>query len=104
MILATVILSIIAICSVYGSSRDVDIEENEEIPPDPETPLPPSWSNLKTFKRGAICADAAPCAVVGKYVELYHVAARSIESITAHFFLKHNPSKVKEFVCLIYQI
>ncbi|XP_043528062.1 scoloptoxin SSD14-like isoform X2 [Frieseomelitta varia] len=67
-ILATVILSIIAICSVYGASRDIEIQEDEEIPPDPETPLPPSWSNLKTFKRGAVCADGAPCAVVGNSI------------------------------------
>lgn len=85
-ILATVVLSIIAICSVYGASRDVEIQEDEEIPPDPETPLPPSWSNLKTFKRGAVCADGAPCAVVGKYVKLYHVAAQSIESFFSFFF------------------
>lgn len=67
-VLATVVLSIIAVCSVYGTDREVAIQENEETPPDPETPLPPSWSKLRVFKRGAVCADGAPCAVVGKYV------------------------------------
>ena len=67
-ILATVVLSIIAVCSVYGTDRDVVIQENEETPPDPETPLPPSWSKLRVFKRGAVCADGAPCAVVGKSI------------------------------------
>ncbi|XP_071855674.1 scoloptoxin SSD14 isoform X1 [Bombus fervidus] len=67
-ILATVILTIIAICSVYGVSRDVEIQENEEVPPDPETLLPPSWSKLKIFKRGAVCADAALCASIGKSI------------------------------------
>nr|XP_034182687.1 scoloptoxin SSD14-like isoform X1 [Osmia lignaria] len=67
-VLATVILAIIAICTVYGSNRDVEIQENEEVPPDPEAELPPSASKLRTFKRGAVCADGAPCAVVGKSI------------------------------------
>ncbi|OAD61360.1 Gamma-glutamyltranspeptidase 1 [Eufriesea mexicana] len=41
-VLTTVILSIIAICNVYGASRNVEFQENDEIPPDPETPLPSS--------------------------------------------------------------
>lgn len=73
-ILATVILTIIAICSVYGASRDVEIQENEDVPPDPEILLPPSWSKLKIFKRGAVCADAALCASIGKYVKLLYIA------------------------------
>ncbi|XP_050578689.1 scoloptoxin SSD14-like isoform X3 [Bombus affinis] len=67
-ILATVIITIIAICSVYGTSRDVEIQENEDVPPDPEILLPPSWSKLKIFKRGAVCADAALCANIGKSI------------------------------------
>nr|XP_012142275.1 PREDICTED: gamma-glutamyltranspeptidase 1-like isoform X1 [Megachile rotundata] len=67
-VLATVILAIIAICTVYGSNKDVEIQETEEVPPDPETALPPSASKLRVFKRGAVCADGAPCAVVGKSI------------------------------------
>nr|XP_012235938.1 PREDICTED: gamma-glutamyltranspeptidase 1-like [Linepithema humile] len=36
--------------------------------PDPENLQPPSWSKLKTFKRGAVCADGAPCAVIGNSI------------------------------------
>ncbi|XP_033331225.2 scoloptoxin SSD14 isoform X1 [Megalopta genalis] len=67
-ILAAVILAIIAVCSIYGADRDLEFHENEEVPPDPETALPPSASKLRTFKRGAVCADGAPCAVVGKSI------------------------------------
>ncbi|CAL7947456.1 unnamed protein product [Xylocopa violacea] len=67
-VLAVIILSIIAICSVFGTSKDLEIQENEEIPPDPEELLPPSGSKLRVFKRGAVCADGAPCAVIGKSI------------------------------------
>ncbi|CAK9812178.1 Scoloptoxin SSD14 [Anthophora quadrimaculata] len=67
-ILTTIILVIISICSVYGVSADVENQENEEIPPDPETALPPSASKLRIFKHGAVCADGAPCAVVGRSI------------------------------------
>lgn len=87
-ILATVILTIIAICSVYGASRDVEIQENEDVPPDPEILLPPSWSKLKIFKRGAVCADAALCANIGKYVKLYCYYMGHLEQkwTRPHFF------------------
>ncbi|XP_043254168.1 scoloptoxin SSD14-like isoform X2 [Colletes gigas] len=65
-VLATMILAVIAVCSIYGINRELENQENEKIPPDPETPLPPSWSQTRVFKRGAVCADGAPCAVVGK--------------------------------------
>ncbi|KOC63852.1 Gamma-glutamyltranspeptidase 1 [Habropoda laboriosa] len=65
-ILTSIILVIISICSIYGVSADIEIEENEEVPPDPETVLPPSASKLRVFKHAAVCADGAPCAVVGK--------------------------------------
>ncbi|XP_016766953.1 glutathione hydrolase 1 proenzyme isoform X2 [Apis mellifera] len=70
-ILTTLILAIIAICTIYGA-RNVKIPE---IPPDPELPLPPSWSKLKTFKHGAVCADGAPCALVGKMILLKNGSA-----------------------------
>ncbi|XP_031840741.1 scoloptoxin SSD14 isoform X2 [Nomia melanderi] len=67
-VLAAVILAIIAVCSIYGANRDLEFQEHEEVPPDPETKLPPSPSKLRVFKRGAVCADGAPCAVVGKSI------------------------------------
>ncbi|XP_076233125.1 scoloptoxin SSD14 isoform X2 [Calliopsis andreniformis] len=66
--LTTLILIIIGICSIYGAPRKLDIHENEEVPPDPESPVPPSWSKLRVFKRGAVCADGAPCAVIGNSI------------------------------------
>ncbi|KZC10657.1 Gamma-glutamyltranspeptidase 1, partial [Dufourea novaeangliae] len=65
-VLATVILAITAVCSIYGANRE-DYED-ENVPPDPEMTLPPSWSKLRVFKRSAVCADGAPCAVVGKSI------------------------------------
>ncbi|XP_076182889.1 scoloptoxin SSD14 isoform X2 [Ptiloglossa arizonensis] len=67
-VLATVILTIIAVCSIYGINRELEIQENEKIPPDPEIELPPSWSKLREFKSGAVCADGAPCAAIGKSI------------------------------------
>lgn len=56
-------IAVIAL-GVSGTSR------NDEclVPPDPESVQPPSWSKLRTFKRGAVCADGAPCAVIGKNI------------------------------------
>ncbi|XP_026670551.1 glutathione hydrolase 1 proenzyme-like isoform X2 [Ceratina calcarata] len=68
LVLVIVIPSIIVICRAYGANSDIEIQENEEIPPDPEAFLPPSWSKLKTFKYGAVCADGPPCAVIGKSI------------------------------------
>lgn len=68
-ILAAVILAVIILAArLYGKQLTRYIEEDELIPPDPETAQPPSWSQLRTFQRGAACADGAPCAVIGKYV------------------------------------
>ncbi|CAG9773821.1 unnamed protein product [Ceutorhynchus assimilis] len=44
---------------VFGSKN------NELIPPDPIKALPPSGSQLRVFKRAAVCADSAVCAKVG---------------------------------------
>lgn len=62
------VLAIISLCSIYGPDSELEIQENEEVPPDPESPLPPSWSKLRIFKRGAVCADGAPCAVIGSSI------------------------------------
>ncbi|XP_053988692.1 scoloptoxin SSD14-like isoform X1 [Hylaeus volcanicus] len=67
-VLATMILAIIAICSIYAINSELVIQENEVVPPDPEENLPPSWSKLRVFKRGAVCADGAPCAAIGKTI------------------------------------
>ncbi|XP_032675848.1 scoloptoxin SSD14-like isoform X2 [Odontomachus brunneus] len=49
--------------------RDLDSQSDEILmPPDPENLQPPSWSELRTFKNGAVCADGAPCAVIGKSI------------------------------------
>ncbi|XP_012258979.2 glutathione hydrolase 1 proenzyme [Athalia rosae] len=36
------------------------------VPPDTEEWQPPSWSKLKVFRKGAICVDAEPCALIGR--------------------------------------
>lgn len=38
------------------------------VPPNPEVPLPPSASVHHVFKRGAVCADGAPCSAIGKEI------------------------------------
>ncbi|XP_014477461.1 PREDICTED: gamma-glutamyltranspeptidase 1-like isoform X1 [Dinoponera quadriceps] len=49
--------------------RSSDSPNNEFlVPPDPENPQPPSWSELRTFRQSAVCADGAPCAVIGKSI------------------------------------
>ncbi|EFN71634.1 Gamma-glutamyltranspeptidase 1 [Camponotus floridanus] len=60
-IIAALVIAVIAL-SVSGTSQ------SDECPPDPESVQPPSWSKLRTFKRGAVCADGAPCAVIGKNI------------------------------------
>ncbi|XP_029158829.1 glutathione hydrolase 1 proenzyme-like isoform X3 [Nylanderia fulva] len=62
-IIGCVVVAFVVIgVGVYGiSQRDESL-----IPPDPESVQPPSWSKLRSFKRGAVCADGAPCAVIGK--------------------------------------
>ncbi|XP_076654629.1 scoloptoxin SSD14 isoform X2 [Halictus rubicundus] len=67
-ILSTAILAVIVVCSIYGARRELEFHENEEVPPDPEAALPPSASKLRIFKSAAVCADGAPCAVVGKSI------------------------------------
>jgi len=68
-IVAALIIAIIIGLSAYARNSTSDSQDNEFlVPPDPESFQPPSWSKLRTFKRGAVCADGAPCAVIGKCV------------------------------------
>lgn len=68
-IVAALIIAVIIGLSAYARSSTSDSRNDEFlVPPDPESFQPPSWSKLRTFKRGAVCADGAPCAVIGKYV------------------------------------
>ncbi|XP_021926880.1 gamma-glutamyltranspeptidase 1-like isoform X2 [Zootermopsis nevadensis] len=39
-------------------------------PPNPETPLPPSNSQERHFKKAAVCSDGPPCAEIGKNIFL----------------------------------
>lgn len=61
------------------------------VPPDPEFPQPPSWSKLRRFKRGAVCADGAPCAQIGKYV--HSIAISSKNSNFPFFYLSFVPDR-----------
>ncbi|XP_012061163.1 PREDICTED: gamma-glutamyltranspeptidase 1-like [Atta cephalotes] len=68
-IVAALIIAIIIGLSAYARNSTSDSQDNEFlVPPDPESFQPPSWSKLRTFKRGAVCADGAPCAVIGKSI------------------------------------
>ncbi|XP_046836284.1 scoloptoxin SSD14-like isoform X1 [Vespa crabro] len=69
-IVVAVILKIIIAVGLYAIHDSLRYRENEGIlfPPDPENNQPPSWSKLRVFKRGAVCADGAPCAVIGKNI------------------------------------
>lgn len=68
-VVAALIIAVIIGLSAYARSSTSDPRNDEFLmPPDPEGFQPPSWSKLRTFKRGAVCADGAPCAVIGKYV------------------------------------
>lgn len=63
-IIGIIVAALIIAVGIYGiSHRDESL-----IPPDPESVQPPSWSKLRSFKRGAVCADGAPCAVIGKSI------------------------------------
>ncbi|EFN85474.1 Gamma-glutamyltranspeptidase 1 [Harpegnathos saltator] len=59
--------SIGSIQCICGRSPDSQSDELL-VPPDPENPQPPSWSELRTFRQSAVCADGAPCAVIGKTI------------------------------------
>ncbi|XP_070172184.1 scoloptoxin SSD14 [Polyergus mexicanus] len=65
-IVAALLIAVIGL-GIYGTS-DISQKDDSLIPPDPETVQPPSWSKLRTFKHGAVCADGAPCAVIGKSI------------------------------------
>lgn len=68
-IVAALIIAVIIGLSAYARSSTSDSRNDEFlVPPDPESFQPPSWSKLRTFKRGAVCADGAPCAVIGKSI------------------------------------
>lgn len=73
-VVAALIIAVIIGLSAYARSGTSDSRNENEflMPPDPESFQPPSWSKLRTFKRGAVCADGAPCAVIGKYVYQRH--------------------------------
>ncbi|KAJ8680276.1 hypothetical protein QAD02_016063, partial [Eretmocerus hayati] len=58
-LIATLLL--LTIWLTNSSSDDIEL-----VPPDPEVQPPQSWSKLRTFKRGAVCADGPPCALIGK--------------------------------------
>ncbi|XP_011495084.1 PREDICTED: gamma-glutamyltranspeptidase 1-like [Ceratosolen solmsi marchali] len=62
---AGVLLGIILIVSLFNG-KQINQESNRLMPSDPEQQLPPSWSKLRMFKQGAVCADGAPCALIGK--------------------------------------
>ncbi|XP_015175676.1 PREDICTED: gamma-glutamyltranspeptidase 1-like isoform X2 [Polistes dominula] len=66
----SLILKIIIAVGLYAIHDSLKYHENEGtlVPPDPEYNQPPSWSKLRVFKRGAVCADGAPCAVIGKNI------------------------------------
>lgn len=68
---ATLIVAVIVSLGVYGSRNGISDSQNDEVlvPPDTETLQPPSWSKLRTFQRAAVCADGAPCAVIGRYFQ-----------------------------------
>ncbi|XP_012285801.1 glutathione hydrolase 1 proenzyme [Orussus abietinus] len=64
LIVAGVVLTIVLVSSLRraaGSHEDAIL-----VPPDPLDFQPPSWSSLRTFKRGAVCADGVPCASIGR--------------------------------------
>ncbi|XP_011171809.1 scoloptoxin SSD14 isoform X2 [Solenopsis invicta] len=69
-VVAALIIAVIIGLSAYARSGTSDSRNENEflMPPDPESFQPPSWSKLRTFKRGAVCADGAPCAVIGKSI------------------------------------
>ena len=50
---------------LFSGSQEVQSTE-ELVPPDPERQPPASWSKLRIFKKSAVCADGAPCALIGK--------------------------------------
>ncbi|XP_058800340.1 scoloptoxin SSD14-like isoform X2 [Phymastichus coffea] len=64
-VLAGLIIIVIIISSLSGVDHDNEIEL---VPPDPEVQPPPSYSRLRAFKRSAVCADGAPCALIGKSI------------------------------------
>ncbi|XP_011634709.1 glutathione hydrolase 1 proenzyme-like [Pogonomyrmex barbatus] len=68
-VVAAVIIVIIIGLIAYARSGASDSRNGEFlVPPDPENLQPPSWSKLRTFRRSAVCADGAPCAVIGKSI------------------------------------
>lgn len=68
-VVAALIIAIVIGLSAYARNSTSDSRNDEFlVPPDPESFQPPSWSKLRTFNRAAVCADGAPCAVIGKYV------------------------------------
>lgn len=66
-ILAGLLLIIILASSLSGGGDQSSRASVELVPPDPEQQPKPSWSKLRSFKHGAVCADGEPCALIGKY-------------------------------------
>lgn len=67
-LVGVLLLIIILVSSLSGSGKPDEPDTADLTPPDPGQPLPASGSKLRTFKRGAVCADGAPCASIGKCV------------------------------------
>ncbi|XP_014208314.1 glutathione hydrolase 1 proenzyme [Copidosoma floridanum] len=72
-VLAGMLLVVVLASALYisgsndsGIKKSDAIEDEKLVPPDPEQQPPASWSKLKAFKRGAVCADGAPCAGIGR--------------------------------------
>lgn len=69
-IVITVLVGLIIGILVFLYANDYfsksSTQKEELVPPDPISPLPPSASKLRVFKKAAVCVDAAPCAEVGR--------------------------------------
>lgn len=65
LLLAVVGLGVLVAFAVRFASHSASAPA-ELVPPNPVEPLPPSASVGHVFRRGAVCADGAPCAAVGK--------------------------------------
>lgn len=48
-------------CTSYFSTNTEEL-----VPDDPTSPLPPSASKLRVFKKAAVCVDSGICAEVGR--------------------------------------
>nr|CAH7730602.1 unnamed protein product [Callosobruchus chinensis] len=72
-VIAAVILMLVIVILVLAFATNVfskkeSTKEEKLVPPNPTKPLPPSASRLHVFEKGAVCADGAPCAEIGKSI------------------------------------